>query len=279
MSSRRGNGAGKVTNAATLLPIALGLAANLTTVRPSSSNAVTGADASAMTSASLIATVRSIPRVGIATPASEVLDTWERPVPNKSHFGTCQWFGSAGADKETNHRKNRTDLPTRYHAVAFTALTDLDWPRDATTRRDHWTQQQLDVIAPYEGDALTVTGFIVALRPQAGNTESTNCGESGEDSTDWHIALVGNYGDLEPEAVVVETTPRIKTNHPNWKPANLKPLVGAPDSVRVSGFLLFDPVHKGHLGKYRRTLWEIHPIHRIEYWRGGRWTDVDDTPP
>jgi hypothetical protein len=279
VTTRRSSRANRGTNAATLLPLALGLAANITTVRPVASATTSGRDTGTMTSANLISAVRSIPRIGISAPASEVLETWEKPAPNKSRFGKCGWFGSVGADKQTNQRKNRTDLPTSYHAVAFTALTDLEWPRDATTRRDRWKPEQLAVIEPYEGDALTVTGFIVALRPQAGNTEATNCGESGEDSTDWHMALVGEFGDPEREAVVVETTPRIKTKHPNWKPASLKHLVGTPDSVRVSGFLLLDPVHKGHLGKFRRTLWEIHPIHRIEYFRAGRWLDVDDTPP
>ena len=279
MTTRRSTRAKRGTNAATLLPLALGLAANITTVRPVASASVSGPDTGSMTSANLISAVRSIPRIGIAAPASEVLETWEKPAPNKSRFGKCGWFGSVGSDKQTNQRKNRTDLPTSYHAVSFSALTDLEWPRAASTRRDHWKPEELQIIKPYEGDALTVTGFIVALRPQAGNTEATNCGESVEDSTDWHIALVGDFGDPEREAVVVETTPRIKRKHPNWKPASLKHLVGTPDSVRVSGFLLLDPVHKGHLGKFRRTLWEIHPIHRIEYFRAGRWLDVDDAPP
>jgi hypothetical protein len=232
-----------------------------------------------MSSANLIATVKAIPRIGLSAPASEVLEDWDKPAPNKSRIGECGWFGSSGADKETNRRKNRTDLPTSYHAVEFTAITDLDWPRGASTRRDHWDSDELDIIEPYEGEAITVTGFIVAFRPQAKNTEATNCGISGEENTDWHIALVGNHGDPESEAVVVETTPRIKRKHPNWVPSTFQHLVGTTDSVRVSGFLLLDPVHKGHLGKYRRTLWEIHPIHRIEYWRGGTWRDVDETPP
>ncbi len=269
----------KAVGAATMLPLALGLAANITAARPAGSVAASAMDAASMTPAALIAADKAIPRTGLMSPASEVLETWDKPSPNKSHLGICGWFGSKGADKETNRRKNRTDLPAAYHAVAFSALTDLDWPHEATTRRDRWTSEQLAVIAPYEGEALTITGFIVALRPQANNSEATNCGESGEQNTDWHIALVGNSGDLESEAVVVETTPRIKRNHPNWTPTALKPLVGTSDSVRVSGYLLFDPVHKGHLGKYRRTLWEIHPIHRIEVWRAGRWIDLDDSLP
>jgi hypothetical protein len=264
---------------ATLIPLALGLAANSPAIKPLNVSAATGVDASAMTSTKLIGADKAIPRVNLSNPASEVLDTWEHPLANKSHYGSCGWFGSDGADKETNHRKNRTDLPTRYHTVEFAALTDLDLPHGASTRRDKWTSTELDVIKPYEGEALTVTGFIAAFRPQANNTEATNCGESGEDSTDWHIALVGNFGDPEPEAVVVKTTPRIKYSHPTWIPANLKPFVGKPDSIRVSGYLLLDPVHKGHLGKYRRTLSEIHPIHRIEYWQNGVWRDLDDIAP
>jgi hypothetical protein len=261
--------------AAAMLPLALGVGANL---KPAALTAAapTSIDAASLQPAALIAADKAISRIGLASPASELLESWAKPIPNKSRLGSCGWFGSEGADKETNRRKNRTDLPTQYHSVEFSALTDLDWPRDASTRRDRWSSDQLAVIAPYEGEALTVTGFIVALRPQAKNSEATNCGESGEDNTDWHIALVGEFGDKEPEAVVVETTPRIKRKHPNWTPDRLKPFVGRPDSVRISGYLLFDPVHKGHLGKYRKTLWEIHPIHRIEVWQAGRWNDLDD---
>ena len=39
-----------------------------------------------------------------------------------------------------------------------------------------------------------------------------------------------------------------------------------------SGWLLFDPVHKGHLGTFRASLWEIHPITKIEVFRNGQWT-------
>jgi hypothetical protein len=58
-------------------------------------------------------------------------------------------------------------------------------------------------------------------------------------------------------------------------PSTLSPLVGKKDSVRVSGYLLLDPVHKNHLNKYRQTLWEVHPIHRIEIFQNGVWKDLD----
>jgi hypothetical protein len=257
-----------------LTPVALGLAANF-----AGSPAVGGgAAADEMTTTGIVATTLAIPRLSLDEPFGEVSEEWEKPKPNKSKLGDCGWFGSPGADRGTNQRKNRTDLPSAYHAVTFDAVMDLDWPRDAGTRRDKWTQAQLAVIQPYEGAAVTVTGFVVALRPQAKNSESTNCGQTGEANTDWHVALVGEYGDAESEALVVEPTPRIKRRHAKWTPERLKPFVGTRDSVRFSGFLLLDPVHKNHLGKYRRTLWEIHPVHRIEVFTGGMWREMDELP-
>lgn len=42
--------------------------------------------------------------------------------------------------------------------------------------------------------------------------------------------------------------------------------------------LMYDPQHKNHMGRYRMTLWEIHPIPKIETFRGGKWFDLDSLP-
>src|ERR1041385_412122 len=93
------------------------------------------------------------------------------------------------------------------------------------------------------------------------------------------MALVGHFGDPEEDALVVETTPRVRLSHPQWTTANLNPYVGSHDPIRVSGWLLMDPQHKGHLKghthAYRNTLWEIHPILKIEVMRNGEWADLD----
>jgi hypothetical protein len=34
-----------------------------------------------------------------------------------------------------------------------------------------------------------------------------------------------------------------------------------------------DPVHKGHLGKYRTTLWEIHAIAKMGRFENGQQTE------
>jgi len=45
--------------------------------------------------------------------------------------------------------------------------------------------------------------------------------------------------------------------------------------VRISGWTLLDPEHRNHLNHYRSTLWEIHPITKIEVWDGTTWVDLD----
>ena len=39
---------------------------------------------------------------------------------------------------------------------------------------------------------------------------------------------------------------------------------------------MFDPDHPAHLGVFRATLWEIHPITKIEVQQGGIWKSLDE---
>jgi hypothetical protein len=121
-----------------------------------------------------------------------------------------------------------------------------------------------------------VVGFLVAVKPQAGSEEATNCKFSKAAETDWHMALVAKAGDGEHDAVVIETTPRIRKNHPKWTKARLAPWTDTDQPVRISGFLFFDTEHRNHLGKYRSTLWEVHPITKMEVFKGGNWVSLDD---
>ena len=38
---------------------------------------------------------------------------------------------------------------------------------------------------------------------------------------------------------------------------------------------MLDPDHRNHLNRFRSTLWEIHPITKIEVWKDNQWVDVD----
>jgi hypothetical protein len=52
-------------------------------------------------------------------------------------------------------------------------------------------------------------------------------------------------------------------NH-QWNSTVLDGLVNTGKPIRVSGFLMLDPEHRNQVGKYRLTVWEIHPITQIE---------------
>ena len=216
---------------------------------------------------------------GLPAVSQTILETWEKPAPNNSQFTaadgrTCGPTGS-GSDPENNRRKNRTDLPTSYHAVTFDAiggLPDDGYPR----RRSSWSAQQASEIGRFEGVAVTVEGYLVAIKVQGG--EGTNCGFTGAANVDWHVALVETSGDGEAESIVVEVTPRIRRNHPKWTKGRLSPWVDSSDPVRIRGWLMFDPYHTDHIGKFRKSLWEIHPITRMEVYQQGEWKSLDALP-
>lgn len=234
---------------------------------------------------------------GFDAPAASISADWEKePIRHSTWKGTdhdtaysCPFKGLKGNDDpETNERKNRVDVPTRYHAVQFAAIADsatMPWPKGRT--RPVWDQtakgraDRASMVTPFEGAAITVTGFIRVIRPQSGNSESTNCGAHGEANTDWHVALVGEFAAPESLAMVVEPTPRMKKLHQGkWTRAKLAGYENPgdnADSVRISGFLMLDPEHMNHMHKYRQTLWEIHPVTRIEVFvKGTGWVELDD---
>jgi len=214
--------------------------------------------------------------------ATSISDAWDKPAPKTGTFTLngekCGPDGSGDKrDKGTNLRKNRVDIPASYHEVTWKAIAELGYPTPSPKSRENFTAEQLAPITRVEGAAVRTVGYVVAIKPQAGNSESCNCAWKGEEATDWHIALVEHPGDGEATSIVVEPTPRIKKDHPNWTKKNLTPWLDADQPVRISGWLLFDPQHRNHLKKYRSTLWEIHPITKIEVWDNDAetWVDLD----
>lgn len=215
--------------------------------------------------------------------ATSIDEDWEKPDPVAGNFRlagkTCGPTGSgANRDKGTNIRKNRTDIPDSYHLVTWKAIADIPYPRPAPKNRDKFTPEMLEPIAKLEGAAVQTVGYVVAIKPQKSSSESCNCGWKGEDGTDWHIALVEHPGDGEATSIVIEPTPRLKIKRPKWTKKNLEPWLNSDMPVRISGWLLFDPSHANHLGKFRSTLWEIHPITKIEVWvvEDEKWVDLEE---
>jgi hypothetical protein len=220
-----------------------------------------------------------VPTVGIA---SSISGSWDKPTPNQTTFhgpdGICGPTGDGG-DTITNPRKNRTDIPQEYHPVTWRAVQSLPYPKRAPKSLTNWTQQQLAEIEPFQGIPVTVVGYLAAIKPQDhGSGESTNCHFVNPEEVDWHMALVEKSGDPEASSVVVETTPRVREFHPKWTVHALAPWLNSGVPVRISGWTMLDPEHTAHIGHFRSTLWEIHPITKIELFKDGRWEDADNLP-
>ena len=212
---------------------------------------------------------------------SVIPQNWEKPEPNVTSFhgpdGDCGATGDSG-DTITNARKNRTDLPAQYHTVTWAAIQTLPYPVAGRSLLE-WTPEQIAQIEPYQGIPVAVVGFLAAIKIEdRGTGESTNCHFVNAEEVDWHMPLVEHAGDAEATSIVVETTPRVRQMHPKWTPGVLAPWVKTDAAVRINGWTLLDPEHRAHLGKYRSTLWEVHPITKIEVFKDGQWVDADDLP-
>jgi hypothetical protein len=234
-----------------------------------------------------------------SAPADALSPNWDKPAPTSSILhgdeGDCAETGDGG-DADTNLRKNRIDVPDTYNYVKWDAINGLDYPKTAPKSRQSWSASQLQVIAPYEGEAIRVDGYLYKLKVESTSPgashggESTNCHFRLANDVDWHMPLTANQGDGEDVAIVVETTPRIRQQHPNWTPARLLPWTEMSGShansqfngqkIRISGWLMLDPEHQKDMVEkgLRSTLWEIHPITKIEVMKDGTWVDLDSLP-
>jgi hypothetical protein len=260
--------------------------------------------------AALAAAATNVVSDAAGAAATRIDPTWAKPPIVQSTIlvqggkASCGSRGD-GTDDGTNFHKNRADAPASSHLVTVDAIRSLpDTALWRFTNRRHWTAADSALVVPYEGIPVTVEGYFEIVKPQRASPpgvgkrvgESVNCHSWDEDDTDWHIALVADPSETEEQAVVVEPTPRTKRNHAGWDPEEAAKLAvrRTPDSprneagaarVRVTGFLMLDPVHPAHIRGnckancserrfFRATLWEIHPVTRIEVFRGGRWTEL-----
>ena len=254
---------------------------------------------------------------GSNTVAANRIDiSWAKPpivtstIKVKNNSESCSPIGD-GADDGTDLHKNRADVATNPHVITIDAIRSLpDTGLWKHKNRKNWSHDDSLVVMPYEGIPVIVEGYFEIVKPQSNSApapgkqvgEAPNCHSWDELDTDWHIALVADPSEHEERAVVVEPTPRSKRSNPGWTPAAAKALAvrHAPSDtrhessaakVRVTGFLMLDPVHPDHIRGsctgaacaaktfYRATLWEVHPVTKIEVWKVDKWVDLNTYTP
>jgi hypothetical protein len=164
-----------------------------------------------------------------------------------------------------NNNKNRTDLPGDSDYV------DIGWSDLESLPSDR--------VSDFVSAPVRVVGFLShkIKVENTGNGESTNCNLTGNNEVDWHIYLTNSPAQQISSAIIVETTPRTRPQH-KWTTAVLAQLVDSQTRVRISGWLMYDSEHIGVIGTQRATVWEVHPITKIEVQNSGQWVDLDNQP-
>ena len=205
------------------------------------------------------------------TPTDRPSPPVRRPVPESPGFEGCPGIGDGG-DHDLNRLKNRVDTAT-WVPAPFASILALDWPPSVVRRsRATWSRGETRRVATNEGRPVAVEGYFVGAKVEG--PESPNCHGAESKFRDWHLWLASSPGKDRRRSIVVETTPVIRARHPEWSLGDIRKLVRDSTLVRVSGWLMLDPEHPDQLGKTRGTLWEIHPVMRIEVRHDGRWVQM-----
>ncbi|MGA2098098.1 MAG: SH3 domain-containing protein [Candidatus Acidiferrum sp.] len=201
---------------------------------------------------------------------SQLMNARKSPTPQPLIINGTQVCGPTGdATNPTaialNTNKNRTDMPgdSDYVDVRWNDLANL--PSNRATDF---------VSAP-----VRVIGFLSHKInvENTGNGESTNCHKTADDEVDWHIYLTEASNQPISKAIIIETTPRTRPMH-SWTTSMLGALVNSSNQVRVSGWLMYDSEHINVIGTQRATVWEVHPITKVEIQSNGQWVDIENQP-
>ena len=187
-------------------------------------------------------------------------------------FHGCPVEGKGG-DPALNRLKNRTEIPAAFESIDFEEFVKLEVPAGVSKKpRAQWSRATLATLEGQEKRAVQVVGYLLGVKLEG--REATNCGSDSPEERDFHVWLANSPDDDRLDAVVVEVTPRVRAQHPSWSLTNLRRFVRQQSRVRISGWLMLDEGHLEQVGKTRVTLWEIHPILRIDVWSAGRGREL-----
>lgn len=218
-----------------------------------------------------------LPISRMSTEGVSVIERAPKPDPVDSAFGDC---GPAGSqpDYVLNRRKNRVDT-SQYLPIDWKVVARLPFPRRVGYRfRNQWTAGETAAVARYEGAPVQISGYLVGYRLEV--PEPPNCYATDARGKDYHLWLSEVAHGRQKSSVVVEVTPRVRVSHPGWTEARLAALVETQAPLRVSGWLMLDQMHPEKVGGNRITLWEVHPIMRLDWQDAdGHWVSLDSAGP
>jgi hypothetical protein len=182
-----------------------------------------------------------------------------------------------GGDAIANRQKNRESAPARVTELEInrflqTFTPDLKVPE---VRREFGPDER-NAIESREQQGVALLGYLI-LAKQSGR-DSANCHDRKRRGLELWVGRVpeptrSRSKAASANAVVATVTPAGQDAHPNWRLAELRKLAGQGAKVRISGWAFYDAEHPELLGKTRASLWQIHPVTKIELWSNGTWRE------
>jgi hypothetical protein len=250
----------RLTSAATMLPLALGLASNIS--RPS-------AGPHAMRAGAPTHIVCTLPFDSIKQ---------HHPIDD-----SCTFDGAASADtpqSAQNEAKNNFCSSGPPVNIDFAVLQQLQddaakpgsgitfggdsqLPKDRSVLRDLPTKAG----ALSEGMIVRLAAFVMdAHYSNVSKGESVNCKTGGKENNDIHIVLVEKTDEQDQcKSVTAEMSPHFRPDA--WTPDNLNQRNA--HLYRFTGQLFFDASHRpcspgGQGSPKRRSVWEVHPVYAVD---------------
>jgi hypothetical protein len=192
--------------------------------------------------------------------------------PPGGKFHGCPVNGNVG-DLTLNGLKNRTaqvDAPSE-DITSIDDILNLDTPTVTTSiARSKWSAKDKQIVAGPEKEGVQIEGFLGFVKSEG--AERCNCGDP--DETDSHIWVCPAPKSPKKSCVVVEATPRWQEANDSWDQTSFSALAHEKAPVRITGWLTYDQDHGSEVGKSRASLWEIHPITKIEVKKDGSFEEL-----
>lgn len=209
------------------------------------------------------------------------------PTTIPADFSICPADGSGGGLARAYVQKNRLEVPCAYRTITPEQILALPLlPRDVRSLPDDHPQRKF--LAEAEAIPVRLDGFLAMTKN--GGKEGVNCSIPGR--FDLRLEIVAR-DDLDPKQtrprhVVSEATPWFRALFSSWNPSVLRDFASysngfnggfqrAPVPIRVYGHLFFDEGHltDGSIGTVRGTVWEVHPVTRIEVFDQGAFRKIE----
>lgn len=213
-------------------------------------------------------------RTAVAALCATALAFAQTPVAT-GNFDGCPTTG-LGGDSSLNVQKNRSGKPSGVkNSVSVPGLQGLPTvPASDGKTRANWPTALRATIENQEENSAYFTGYII--KAIAEGKEACNCELAAARDHDVHVYMSDTKGVTNlGKSAIVEVTPRWRAVNPTWTAQNLQALATSHARVRITGWLLYDQEHWNMISSGQRgTLWEIHPITRIQVWYNGGWLDL-----